>query len=220
MKRCIFVAPLLFALAGPVWVQERSSRMDPQLVEAVAKSGQRYLAAESAILAGLRAEPRALDTGGDPIARAIADALQSWVQNTAEVEAAFQYLDYAERRAAKSPLGKPPPLGVANYLSETFGNRLVGVFSVRLLKTPEWPRWKVIGILFYLQQQKAAAAVPVLLRYAGETSNAEYRKVALETIAIFADPALPKKAAEERMALEKSGKEAPGFLLEMEKRPQ
>jgi hypothetical protein len=86
-------------------------------------------------------------------------------------------------------------------LNERFGSRVADFLALRLVKEPNWPRWRVTGILLYLKEQKLPSTVSALLRYITETESDESRVYALETVQAIADPQLQSKLLMERERL-------------------
>ena len=139
----------------------------------------------------------------DPIAALTAGVLLGWIQGEApRFQAALDYLEYIPRRFAATPVGFPPPIGVANALKQRFGNGVADFLALRLVKENDWPRWRVVGILFYLKEQKLASTTSALLRFSMETDSEEARGYAIEAIQAIADPELAAKIQLERQRLE------------------
>lgn len=149
----------------------------------------------------------------NPIARLMVESLLLWMEGkTSEYQAALDYLDYIPKRLAKTPVGVPPPIGVSNELSDRFGSRVADFLALRLVKQDDWPRWRVIGILFYLKEQKLPSTTSALIRFAAETENDEARSHAIEAIKAIADEELKVKLQIERSRLEAMHKNWPNEL--------
>lgn len=162
----------------------------PKLVEQViAARGDDYLQSERA----LRADPasaasalRARLQDPDPVARFICATLLDWVDGKApDNDAALQYLDAVEKRYARTPVGNPPPTGVARYLVENHAGKVAPVLMLRLIKADDWPHWRVMAVLFYLQQFPDKALLAPLAQFAAITGEAEWRDEAVETINVI-----------------------------------
>jgi hypothetical protein len=129
--------------------------------------------------------------------------LMSWISNKApEYQPALDYLDEAPKRAARTPAMEPSPRGVANVLNERFGSRVADFLALRLVKETNWPRWRVLGILLYLKEQRLPSTTSALLRFSMETDSEEARGYAIEAIQAIADPELEAKVQIERQRVE------------------
>jgi hypothetical protein len=71
------------------------------------------------------------------------------------------------------------------------------LLALRLIKQPEWPRWRAFGVVLYLQQRPDRAATGALLRYAIETGDDGLRAAALDAVRATPDPARAAKLAYE-----------------------
>ena len=143
----------------------------------------------------------------DPIARLLASVLLSWFDDRQqEYLQALSYLsDYAPTYFAKTPLGSPPPEGVASFLAQHYQNRVARLLTLRLVKSEKWPEWKVKGIIIYLKQQKDKSTIEGLIRFAAETQNDEWRELAIEAITEIRHPKLSIFIETERKRFEESG---------------
>jgi hypothetical protein len=138
----------------------------------------------------------------DPVIRLMVSCLLSWISGKVpEYQAVLDYLDEVPKRVARTPARVPAPESVAFVLNERFGSRVADFLALRLVKEPNWPRWRVTGILLYLKEQKLPSTVSVLLRYITETESDESRVYALETVQAIADPQLQSKLLMERERL-------------------
>jgi hypothetical protein len=191
---------VLFALT--LFTLEAGSRMELLFETALNATGSEYLAAENELRReGPGVEPvlRRHLQHPDPAARLLAQVLlDGRGARAADDQSAWEYLEYLPARLARTPITAPSPTGIADYLQLHYGPRVANLLALHLLKFPNWPRWRVLGVLFYLREQKQASVTAALLRYAAETSNAEGAMEAVRAIQAAADPDLPVKLAAER----------------------
>ncbi len=177
--------------------------MDPVFEEAVNSSGPGYEEAERKLRdarAGALPTLRRNLHHSDPVARLIARVILDWFEGSAQdYQAALDYLDYVPRRLARTPIGNPSPLGVAAYLTQHFGARVVDLLAVRLVKGTDWPHWRVMAVLFYLRDHARPSITEVLLRFAAGTQNDEWRGAAIDAIRAAQDPDLRAKIEAERV---------------------
>ena len=194
--------------------------MDVLFEQAVISKGADYLAAEQ----GLRTQPGAAEpvlrrnlANPDGMARMLAEVLLAWTGNMArEYQQTLDYLDYLPARLARTPISSPSPTGIAGYLNKHFDGRVAEFLALRLLKSPDWPRWRVLGVLFYLKDQKLPSTTAALIRYAAETANQEFAASAVEAIRSIPDPDLRKKIAAERRRAEQRGERLTQALIDLE----
>lgn len=187
--------------------------MDPVVAQATTSSGREYVALEERLRAGgqeaLVALRRRL-ADPDPVNQLMASVLIGWIEGrAAECQAALEFLDSLERRLAKTPVGNPPPVGVAAELDDRFGPRVAECLALRLVKENDWPHWRVMGTVLYLRDQKVPATTSALVRFAALTPNPAWQKGAVEAIAAIQDPDLPRKLDIERQRLASTGKTLP-----------
>lgn len=215
----IAVASVLFfvACAG-----EASPAMDPLFETAVASVGPEYLRAEQALrargpaIASILREP--LD-GDDPVAQLLARVLLAWSgERRQEYDDVLEFLDYVPRRLVSTPLGAPSPVGIAGTLEDNYGDRVADLLLLRLLKTPDWPRWQVLAVLFYLESQKLPQLTAPLVRYVLAGREPEYTAKAIEVLRVTDDPGLPDKLAAERRR--RGDRPLPPELAALEQRPR
>lgn len=151
--------------------------------------GNEYLERERALLAQrtdavTALQQRAQDV--DPVARFIVKTLLDWIEGRApDNEAALQYLDAAEKRYARTPVGNPPPIGVARYLIEHYAGRVTHILTLRLLKDESWPQWRIMAVLFYLQQYPDKELLAAVTHFAATTKESEWRNEAANTIQVL-----------------------------------
>lgn len=195
------------------------SVMDTVFQAAAASRGDPYLEAESQLRDGGTAAAEVLQgyrEHPEPIARLLATTLLKWVRGQApEYQAALEYLEYIPKRLAKTPVGAPPPTGVANELGERFGGRAADFLALRLVKETDWPRWKSLGVLLYLQRQTSPITTAALLRFVADSDDAEMRRFGAEAITAIDDPDLAGKLAVERARLEAQRRPLPAELRDL-----
>lgn len=194
--------------------------MDALFETAVVSVGPEYLRAEEALrargpgVASILREP--LD-GPDPVAHLLARVLLAWTgEKKGDYDDVLEFLDYVPRRLASTPIGAPSPTGIAGTLEDNYGDRVADLLMLRLLKTPDWPRWCVLAVLYYLESQKLPQLTGALVRYVVESREGEYSARALEVLRATDDPSLPDKVAAERRRRE--GQPLPPGLAQLEQR--
>jgi hypothetical protein len=184
---------------------------------ALESSGQRYLNLELDLRKDSQADGAeaeflrlAADSHSDPVARLVARTVLDWSEpKGGDFKAALDYLDYAPVKLAPTVKGFPSPMGIESYLTLHFADRVTELMAVRLIKGEGWPRWKAVGIIFYLKAHRVASTTSALLRFAIETSEAEWREFALEAIREIHDPDLPAKLTFEIARAQKRGRAVP-----------
>lgn len=193
--------------------------METVFQTAVTNRDETYLDAEARLRSGGAPAAEVLDRNRDhpdPIARLIAHTQLKWMQGRApDYQAALEYLEWIPKRLAKTPVGTPPPQAVANDLSERFGAGAADFLALRLVKQTDWPRWKRLGVLFHLQQQRSPATTAALIRLAAESGDAEMRRYVSEALKGMEDPDLEAKLAYERERLEAHDRTLPEELKEL-----
>ena len=192
------------------------NNMNEVFSTAIESKGETYLGAEEQLRQGGASAISVLSQNRshkDPIAQLIAETLMAWIQgNAPEYQAALDYLDYIPKRVASTPIKVPRPIGVANDLNERFDHRAADFLALRLVKEEEWPRWCVIGVLFYLKEQKLSSTTSALLRFVIETRSDEARGYAIEAIQAINDPDLQVKISIEKERLDSLRKSLPSEL--------
>lgn len=198
---------------------ETKKAMETLFEEARVNSGDAYLTAERKLReAGPAAIPtlRANFQHSDYVARLIAKCLLDAIEGrSAECKAALDYLDFIPKRLAKTPVGSPPPVGVAAELTDRFGARVAECLALRLVKSPDWPSWKSEGVLLYLSEHKVPSTIAPLIRFAVETPREPWRKIATEAIKAANDPDRTSKIAAERHLAEQQNKDFPKALSDL-----
>lgn len=206
--------------AAPTPPQEAKTMIDKTFAEAVTAMGKDYLDAEKKLRdAGAAAGPalRAQENHPDPVGRLLARCLADWVEGKApNNDKALQHLDELPARKARTVMQVPSPSGTAAYLTKHFGASVVDCLALRLVKAVDWPHWRVMAVLLYLQQHKPPTATAALVRFVAETSNDEHRDLALQVLKEVDDPDLAAKIAFERARLAKVKKALPQGLADLE----
>jgi hypothetical protein len=157
----------------------------------------------------------------DPIDRLLAQVLLNWTgAQGADYQAALDYLDYLPARLARTPITSPSPTGIATYLRLHFESRVADLLALRLVKGSDWPRWRVLGVLFYLEERKLPATTEALIRFAEEARDTEWASKAVQVIRAVKDPELRVKIAAERKRAEAAGRAFPLELGALEREPQ
>jgi len=172
-------------------MSERINRRIEELFEICLRSqGELYLKAERALVSAgtdafLFLQEQAA-TAADPFARVLASVLAVWVKSGGEVfERALAYIDLVEKNAARSILRTPRADSLAAALDKLFNAAVVEFLSVRLVKQPDWPQWKVAAILQYLAIEKDALTLAPLVRFASEKENRRYGQMVELTLKPF-----------------------------------
>ncbi len=196
--------------------RESLTMMDARFESAVASTGQAYLEADRRLREGGEQAVLTLRENlarPDPVARLLARTTLDWLEGSGpDYQAVLDYLEYIGKLMATTPVGTPPPLGVAGHLSDTFGARAVDLLALRLVKCTDWPNWKVVSAIFYLKEQARTSATEALLRFAAETGRDDWRDFAVEAIEATRDPNLATKIAFERQYQASRGKQLPPAL--------
>jgi hypothetical protein len=183
--------------------------------KAIESVGSDYLDAETKLReAGAAAAPliddrsKRPDATGQLLAEVLRQSLEP--EGAARHRAALEYLDGVGPYFAPTPLGKPPPVGVANYLHKHFEDAVGELLTLRLIKAQDWPRWREMGVLLYLERCPGARhpliALP-LIRFAARAPP-ELRAQAVKTLAKQAHPAL-------RLLLERERKAQPDWPADL-----
>lgn len=200
--------------------------MNAAFDKAVVSHGQDYFEVERLLLAGGATAQAALRDNldhADPIGQLIAGQLLARMEGCApDVEPALAYLDGLPNRLARTPIPSPSPLGVAAYLGQHFRGRVADYLALRLVKATEDPHWRVMGVLFYVEQQALPSTTSALLRFAARTGNKEWQQQAIAAIQAIDDPGLQAKLSTERHMAELQNRDFPeplSMLIEPAGRP-
>lgn len=179
-------------------------------------TGEAYLKAEQELRdGGEEAGPtlRANRLNPDPVAGLLARVLLNWAGPTEpDYDAALQYLDTLPAYVAETPIGTPSPSGVAAYLEKHFEGRVTDLLALRLVKEPDWPHWRVVGVLLYLKARPEPKDTGAIVRYAAGTENDEYRQFAIDALKPLRGPDLDALLDAERQRIESIGKVFPNEL--------
>ncbi len=174
---------------------------------ALDSNGEPFLAAEQRLLelgeTAAAAIQARLGQEKNPFGRLVLEMLRRRLAADEVVPAILTYFDQARQRAAATALRTPPPVGVANYLEQHFGEKaapFVGVYAVKLAQS--WAGWKVIGSVLYLGRTGPHVAGEALLRFATLALPANYREAAREALVAVADNPLLGRLREETAARE------------------
>jgi hypothetical protein len=200
--------------------KETNKNMDALFEKAVVSYGKDYLEAELALRNGGSAATLFLQknlTHPDPVARLMARCLLDWMEgNRPEYIAALNYLDTLPKILARTPITSPDPTASARYLTKHYGDRVADVLALRLVKETDWPHWRVMAVLFYLQEHHLPSTTAALIRFAAQTGNERWRDTAVQAIKAIEDPDLPAKITAERQRLEKLQRVLPPPLAALE----
>jgi hypothetical protein len=212
-----------FGKHRPACSREIAKTMDTLFAEAIAGRGKDYLKAEKALRDGGLAAVPALRRGlnhADPMGQFLASCLLDWVEGRApENQEALDYLETLPAKVARTQVKIPSPQGAASYLSLHFGPRVANILALRLVKGIDWPHWRIMGVLFYLREQKQPSTTTAVLRFASEIQNREWRDAAIDTIKALNDPQLRAKVAAERLRFQAQMKILPTAIADLETAP-
>lgn len=196
--------------------EETRAHMHAVFRTAGKSTGEAYLEAERELRdGGAQAEStlRANRLNPDPMAALLARVLLNWAgEKGSDYDAALEYLDKLPARIAPTPLTTPSPSGVASYLEQEFEDRVADMLTLRLFKEPDWPRWRVIGVLLYLKDHPDKSTAGTILRYAAEAENDEYREFAADALKPSRGADLDVLIDAERQRVENMGKVFPNEL--------
>jgi len=180
------------------------------------KTGEGYLEAERELRDGgseAEATVRANRLNPDPIVGLLARVLLNWAgQKGPDYDAALEYLDTLPAKIARTPAPKPSPSGAAGYLDFHFQGRVADMLTLRLVKEPDWPSWRVAAVLLYLEDHPDKATAGSIVRYAVETDDDEYREFAIDALKPSRGPDLDTLLDAERKRIEDVGKVFPNEL--------
>jgi hypothetical protein len=151
--------------------------MDELVAEALDTGGRGYLDAEARLRAGGAEAAAALQrhlAEGTRLRRLVARVLLSWVGGKApQFSAALDGIRALGVEARGTPEGRPEPTAVAYHLDSRFGDSVVDVLAVRLVKESEWPSWKTRGVLLYLAAHHPETVAAALARYVVQSRGDE-----------------------------------------------
>ena len=205
--------------APNTWSLRVQKNMDDTFALAVLSHGQDYVRAEKTLRDGGGSAKATLQknlVNPDPLARLIAQVLLEWMEGTKpEDQKALDYLDGLPKRLASTPLTMPPPDGVAAELKNRFGGRVAEFLAVRLVKGTDWPRWRSLAVILYLQSQYLPSTTAPLIRFASDTKDDSLRNAAVEVIKNAHDPELGAKITAEKLRLAMQDKVLPEGLRAM-----
>lgn len=160
-------------------------------------TGQPYLDAEQQLIAeGASAVPFLQEKlkGATELARDITQVLLERISGNPSFEACLDYFEKAERRAAQTPMGTPPPESVATYLVQHFADSVAPLLGVYLIKlSPVWPEWKILGVVLYLGELANAGAADPLIRFLSTTTIEHYRNIAVQSLVAVGDASVLMK---------------------------
>jgi hypothetical protein len=212
------LAWLLLVTMTPATADKRKP-MDDKFQEALDASGADYVAAEQALRdAGPTLRPVLEQRRKQPDATAqlLAAVLDQALAGDREThERALEYLDTVGPRLAHTPVGQPPPSGVAAWLRKHCDDRVVELLTLRLVKATDWPAWRQFGVLLYLQASDGARHPLVttpLIHFTARLANAQIGAEARKTLVKMADPALKLQLE----AARKAHREWPPDLIVLE----
>jgi hypothetical protein len=159
---------------------------DKAFDQALRRFDDEYREAEAALRAGgaeAQAVLRARTQEPNGVTRLLARTLLAWSEGRApDNDEALAGLDEQEKEMLDSPARTPSPSGIAYFLKNRFGASVVDVLALRLLKELDWPRWKILGVLMYLEEHDPATVGTALVRFVTITRDADGRQLALNIL--------------------------------------
>lgn len=193
--------------------------MDETFALAVLSNGQDYVRAEKTLRDGGDSAKATLQknlVNPDPIARLIAQVLLEWMGGAKpEDQKALDYLDGLPKRLASTPLTMPPPDGVAAELKNRFGGSVADLLAMRLVKGTDWPRWRSLAVIQYLQNEDLPSTTAPLIRFAADTKDDSLRNAAVAVLKNANDPELRAKINVEKLRLAMQDRVLPEGLRAM-----
>lgn len=196
--------------------------MEGHFASAAVSTGTSYLGHEVALRLG--GQP-AIDVLGrhlkdsDPIVRLLARVLLPWARGRkAEYDLALAHLDNLPTYLASTPAGQPRPSMVRTYLTEEHGPRLAELIALRLVKEASPRKWRVLGFVLYLGDQRVHSTSEALIRFAAETQDETWRSFAVKALASYGDPNLPRKIRAEANQARAAGRDLPSDLKALAQR--
>ncbi len=202
-------------------VQNNEKKVKPMSMETLFENlltatGEHYLDQESQLLKGGEDAIAVLTSKlqhNDTYTRIYAKTMLDWLEGKSpNINIALDYLEALPGELAYTALGSPSALPTSSYLDYHYTNTVTNILGIRIIKLPELPRWYVLAVIFHIKSQTPPKATNLLLRFAIETNNEEWRNAALEAITEIQDPQLNVKIAEEKSRLASSGRGLPEFL--------
>ena len=173
---------------------------------AIDSGGELYLDAEQQLIAqGEAVVPFLQEKIKDalPFPKLITQVILERIVDNQSFQACFDYFEKAEQRAAQTPMGTPPPEGVANYLVQNLGDSVASLLGVYLVKLDQvWPFWKILGTILYLGQLDSAASADTLIWFLSTTANEHYRKLAVQSLVAVGNASVLNKIETELKSLE------------------
>lgn len=190
--------------------------MEAVFKRASRRTGEAYYEAEKE----LRSAPdeststlRAHLKSNDPVDRLLAQVVLNWFdKKKSDYDGALKYLDGLPKRLERTPVPSPPPSGVAAYLDAEYDDRVVDLLLLRLIKDPELPRWRIRGVLLYINDHPQKDTLSAFVRYTAEVENDEYRDTAIEGLKPLRGDDLNQQITAEHRRFEDKGKDFPPEL--------
>jgi len=138
----------------------------------------------------------------DPLEALLARVIHAWIHDPSDQRAALAYLDAEPGRFEGAPMRGPIPLGTADDLLSVFGDRIVPLIALRLLKDTDDPPWRVLAEIFYLGVAQDPQATVPLIRFVVTTPSERQRHYGARALRDIRDPDLVAKLrAEQRAAM-------------------
>jgi hypothetical protein len=187
-----------------------------QLIEhALASEDEAWPEAERALLEAAErgVSFEAMPAHPDPVARQMARAaVESTPARRSALEKATSFLERAQQRFARTPVGYPPIAGVVANLTATFGGQLAGPLSLRLAQQSNMPHWQAMSTLAYLDRHRDPTVVASLVRFAAQTSAAPQQELAVRILGSIGGSSVAASVRTERDRVASRGGTIPPAL--------
>ena len=173
---------------------------------AIDSAGQPYLDAERALIEQGEAAAEFLRgklKGARGPAKLITQVILEWIAGNEAFQACVDYFERAQQRAASTPIGRPPPESVAEYLFQHLDDSVASLLGVYIVKLGGiWPAWKTLGSILYLGRVEEDVSADSLIRFVRATSNDHYRRMAVQSIVAIGDASVLSKLEAELGSIE------------------
>lgn len=168
--------------------------------------GQPYLDAEQQLLEQGKSAAAFLQeklTSAAPFAKLIIQVILERIASDEIFQECLIYLDEIEQEMAPTIKQFPSPEGVANYLIQTYGERVASFLGLYLVKLgDEWPNWKTFSVLEYLSRLNSNLSADPLIRFIITTTNDYKRKFAVQALVDVGDASVRNKLEAELQLIE------------------
>ena len=153
---------------------------------AIASTGSLYLEAEQQLIDQGEAAVVFLQEqqkNAAPIAQLIIEVILQKIAGNEVFQACLEYFDQVEEQTLPTAKGIPSVEGVANYLIQTFNDRVATLLSVYLIKLNEqWANWRILSIMLYLSRLNSNLAADPLIHFIRTTANPQQNQFAVKAL--------------------------------------